>query len=189
MKRSTTRVLFYLAVLSALTAQTVFGQSAGTSAPRSNQDRMMQELLNEVRQLRVAVQRMTLNAHRGQVLVERLRVQQQQVSRLTQQLNDTRMEMADAKAALAARKQSLEEAGKKKEAGVLDVASYDEAVFATEELIRREQVLAEREIQLSNELNTEQAGLVDLNRRLDALEREMIVTIADEETKSKPRKR
>jgi hypothetical protein len=56
-------------------------------------------------------------------------------------------------------------------------------------LIRREQVLAEREIQLSNELNTEQAGLVDLNRRLDALEREMIVTIADEETKSKPRKR
>lgn len=45
-----------------------------------------------------------------------------------------------------------------------------------EDAKRREQNLTERESQLSNELAIERVNLGDLNKRLDALEREMLMT-------------
>ncbi|HEV2663677.1 MAG TPA: hypothetical protein VG324_02140 [Blastocatellia bacterium] len=68
-------------------AQTAQGENAQT----------MQALLNEVRQLRFAIQRSTLSAHHAQVIIERMRSQQQQADRLTDRLRYTRDRIAHVK--------------------------------------------------------------------------------------------
>lgn len=73
-------------------AQSDAPQNAGPSKPDQ-----MQELVQEVHKLRLVMQQISVNAYQGQVLVERLRLQQEQINRLTQELNGIRNQISDMK--------------------------------------------------------------------------------------------
>jgi len=177
MKRSTLSTSFGIALLVLCAAHDSRAQSkAPPNAGGSKQDQVIQELLGEVRQLRIALQHISVNAYRGQVLVERLRLQQEQVNRLSQELNSTRNQISEVKSTQVTAKAKLDEAEKQQDKGLVSeslTARYREVL---EESKRHEQRLIEREIQVAAQLEAERANLTDLNKRLDALELELMVT-------------
>ncbi len=65
---------------------------------------------------------------------------------------------------------------KRQDKGLVSEAQVDEVRAGLSELKRREQALTEREAQRSRELDQERINLEDLNRRLDALEREILLS-------------
>jgi DNA repair exonuclease SbcCD ATPase subunit len=177
MKRSTLSTFFGIALLVLFAPCDSQAQSsAPPNAGGSKQDQLIQELLGEVRQLRIALQHISVNAYRGQVLVERLRLQQEQVNRLSQELNSTRNQISDLKSTQLTAKTRLDETEKQQDKGLESeqlTARYREVL---EEVTRHEQRLTDREIQVAAQLEAERANLTDLNKRLDALELEMMVT-------------
>src|SRR5262245_30457081 len=60
-------------------------------------EQTMQALLNEVRQLRLAIQKSNLSAYHAQIIIERMRSQRQHVDRLTERLRETRDRIANGK--------------------------------------------------------------------------------------------
>ena len=184
MKRSILFIFFSAAALILFVPQDSQAQSG--TAPNvggPKQDQVIQELLSEVRQLRIALQHISVNAYRGQVMVERLKLQQEQVNRLTQELNSTRNQISEMRSTQVTAKARLDGAEKQQDKGLVSeslTARYKEGL---EELKRREQSLSEREIQVTTQLEAERANLADLNKRLDALEMEMMITSQTDETK------
>src|SRR6266852_6791516 len=119
MKRSTLFTLFVAATLILFVPQDSRAQSGtAPNAGGPRQDQVIQELLSEVRQLRIALQHISVNAYRGQVMVERLRLQQEQVNRLAQQLNAVRDAISDMKGAQINAKERLDEVQQQQEKGV-----------------------------------------------------------------------
>ena len=147
------------------------------------QDKVMQELLSEVRQLRLAIQRTSVNAYRGQVMIERLRLQQSQVNRISQDLETVRNHTNDLRSARVVLKQKLDGMEKQFDAGIISEPQLNLAKAELEEINQREQGLIERENKLASELSQERATLDELNRRLDALEQEMVLEISAEQPK------
>ena len=180
MKRSTLSTVSGIALLVLFAPHKSHAQSALPNAGGSKQGQVIQELLGEVRQLRIALQHISVNAYRGQVMVERLRLQQEQVNRLTQELNSIRNQIRQAKAEQTDFKDRLDEAEKQQEKGVLSEEAVRGVRAGLEGLKRQEQVLSERENQVAAQLEAERANLTDLNKRLDALELEMMTTQRDD---------
>ena len=150
---------------------------------RPSQDQVMRELLSEVRQLRMALQRLSLTSYRTQVMVERLRLQQEQIGRLTAELSGIRSKLGEVRAQNSRMQSMMGDVEDKVDSGVSPPSEMNAMKSALEEFKKLEQTLVEREIELSNELNTERANLGDLNQRLDALEREMVLSGTAEPTK------
>ena len=91
MKSKYVWTFFFVIGLYLFTPQQSYAQSGATSAVnKSNQERIVQEILSEVRQLRVEVQRLKASAYQTQVVIERLRLQQEQVARLTREIGEVR---------------------------------------------------------------------------------------------------
>ena len=155
-------------------AQTAQGENAQT----------MQALLNEVRQLRFAIQRSTLSAHHAQAIIERMRSQQQQVDRLTERLRQTRDRIADVKLGQIDLQAEL-----KRSEGRLsrDNRQADPVEEENQEIVKtklgflaqEEARMREQESQLVAQLPIEQARLAELNDRLDALQRELEIPPAE----------
>ena len=148
--------------------QTGQGESAQT----------MQALLNEVRQLRLAIQRSTLSAHNAQAIIERMRSQQQLVDRLTDRLRETRDRVANVKLGQIDLQGEL-----KRSEGRLsrDNRQADPVEEENQEIVKtrlgflaqEEARMREQESQIVAQLPIEQARLAELNDRLDALQREL----------------
>jgi hypothetical protein len=187
MKRSKFGAMLSVVLLALLFGPDSYGQSGAPGPQRANPDQLIQELLSEVHQLRVAMQQISVNAYRGQIMVERLRLQQDQVSRLTRDLNDIRSGIADIRAYESIEKERLEDAEKQLEKGVLSEIKVNELRANTTDMKRRQQNLSEREAQVALELEQERSNLADLNKRLDALEREIQMTGLVNEGKKNPR--
>jgi len=185
MKRRTSISILGVALLLLAFSSNTRAQSTNTS---SKQETASNELINEMRQLRIAVQQLSVNAYRGQVMVERLRLQQEQVNRLSQELSATRNQIGDIRAEQIVFKTRSDEAEKQKEAGLANESQSVKLKEMLESLKRAEERLIERDGQLSAQLDEERSNLTDLNRRLDALEREMIIKGQVYETQ-KPEKR
>jgi hypothetical protein len=164
------------------TAPVTYAQTSGVK-----QDQVMQELLSEVHQLRVAIQQISVNAYRGQVMVERLRLQQEQVARLARELNSIRAEIGEMKAAQVNAKVRVEDGEKKLDRGEMSDSQVFELRATLADIKRREEVLSERETQLSIELGHERINLADLNKQLDSLEREMVLTNQVDQPRKKPK--
>jgi len=142
----------------------------------SKSDQVVQELLSEVHQLRVAMQQMSVNAYRGQIMVERLRLQQEAVNRLSKELQDVRNGATELKAVEPVMKERLEDGENQFERGVISEPRVKELRANLVDLKRRRQFYEEREVQLSIELTQERNSLADLNKRLEELERGMQMT-------------
>jgi len=175
MKRSIP-VTFVIVLLAFVVAPQGYAQSGNPPTAASKPDQVIRELLSEVHQLRVAMQHMSVNAYRGQIMVERLRLQQEQVSRLTRDLHDVRNGIAELKAHEPVAKERLDDAEDQFVRGVLSEVRIKELRANIVDMKRRQQTLSERETVLSNELEQERNKLTDINERLDALEREVMLT-------------
>jgi tetrahydromethanopterin S-methyltransferase subunit G len=137
----------------------------------------MQALLNEVHQLRLAIQRSNLNTYHAQVTLERFRLQQQRVDRLSERLENVRAEIAEIKPhqarALEDFKQIEDELAKETDPGK---RRYLEGVQQpTREKLERLIQMQEQEAQLIAQLQLEQIKLNELNERLDTLQKELEV--------------
>ena len=170
----------------------LFQREARAQSPKQNNDEQITKaLLEEVRLLRQTLQRLNLNAYRSQIIVERIRAQNDRVARLSRSLEDIRDEMADVQVltnqfserAKAIEKQLQEESDEKRR-GPME-AEYREMKYLLDINRQKEQRLRERETRLSEQVRVEQAKLDDFEGRLDALEREIFDELKKQETESK----
>lgn len=169
MKLSLVCFLFLLVLLFA-SPQKVLAQ---TNASRPTSEQSLQELVSEVRQLRATLQRMNSAMYRGQVMLERLKLQQDQVARLTRELADARENLSE----MRAHQIRLNDLVPKVEAGIEKGEKHPSELAQLkgelDMLKEREQRLVTREVKLANDLEMERARLNDLNDRLNAFELEL----------------
>lgn len=179
MRKGHARISFLLLMILSVwlgLVQVVQGQNGKPTEDKE----AMQELLAEVRMLRQALQtlhRMNLDSYRSQLLVDRIRVNREDVRRLTSSLNETRdllaktqntipqfidrVKLLESQVQLEVdqqRRNNLEFEVKRTKEGVENYKSQIEP-------------LKEKEQQLSADLNAEKAKLQELESRLDLLER------------------
>lgn len=175
MKTTVLRIAIWVTVLVCFSSLRALAQSSNSSSlARPDSDQILKEILNEVRQLRADLQRLNVNAHRTQALLDRMKVQQEQVVRLTREIGNVRDELLAIQHRQVRIKEALEMLEKQKNAGLVKEEEVKVAAAELEELKQREQWLMEREPQLSSELDLTRATLAQLNARLDELEQELL---------------
>jgi predicted nucleic acid-binding Zn-ribbon protein len=173
MKSKYVWTFFFVFGLYLFTPHQSYAQSGATSAVnKSNQERIVQEILSEVRQLRVEVQRLKASAYQTQVVIERLRLQQEQVARLTREIGEVREKIGETKSRQVKMNGMFEDVEKQVQSGVISQSELKRISGEIEELKQREQRLTEQESQLSVELDAERVKLITLNGRLDELGQE-----------------
>jgi hypothetical protein len=137
----------------------------------------LSQLLAEVRQLRIAMERAATTTPQIQLLGMRLNVQNERLSRADGEHNASKQELDEISATLAqvvARTQDLEthgplEADAEKQR-VMELAATRQQVA---DLTAREQRLRAREAELAGALGVEQTQWTDLIRRIDEVERSL----------------
>jgi chromosome segregation ATPase len=190
MKRITIRTLFCLITFIVLGSQQSYAQSTASSrSPQLNQEQILKELLDEIRQLRIDLSRMRSSAFRSQMVFEQLRLQQEQVNRLTIELNRVNTEIRDLQSAQPGLQVKIEGLEKKVETGLVSPSELKAAKAEMDRLSQREQSLMEREPQLTAELSAERGNLEALKARLDEIEREILTIGKGEEGKPGRRER
>ena len=154
---------------------------SGNQSPQNDNGQPMQALLNEVRLLRLAIQRSNLNTYHAQVTLERLRMQQQVVDRLSGKLEDARARSTEFK---MHHPRLLEEIKRTedyldKEADPVkrrDLEGRQQSLKSeAERFAQMETQARDQETQLAIQLQMEQAKLNEINERLDTLQKELEV--------------
>jgi chromosome segregation ATPase len=142
-------------------------------------DQTLAQLLAEVRELRLAVQRATVSNTRFQMLIERVRVEQAHVDALSRQVENLSSQLAELKAAKPQMEQQIKDAEDS-----LD-RTTDPNVHADLEsrikggkanlarLTQEDERLRNRETAVDIELQAAQAKVNELNGQLDALMNEL----------------
>jgi len=142
-------------------------------------DQTIQSLLNEVRLLRKTLQQTGLNAHRSQIIIERMRAHADQVVRLTRSLEEVRNDVEKVEATIPRflEQAKLMEGQIERETDAHKRALLDFEVKERKRAVERYKTglerQREREQQVSMQLAAEQAKLAELENRLDVLEREI----------------
>src|SRR6267143_430382 len=146
---------------------------------QGDRDQTLKQLLTEVRELRLAVQRATVSNTRFQMLIERVRVQQAHVDALSRQLENVHSQVAEMKAAKPQMEQQIKDAE-----DLLDRTSDPNAHAELESRIKggktnlsrlaqEDERFRNREAALETELQARQAKLNELNSQLDSLMSEL----------------
>ena len=168
-------VLFCWIAPSRTVAQT---NNSGESA-QGDRDNTLQQLLTEVRELRLAVQRATINNTRFQMLIERVRIEQARVDSIGRQLENIRAQVADMRAARPQMEQQIKDAE-----ALLDRmpdpiahADMESRIKAMKgnlaRMVPEEERLQNREATLNTDLQAAQSKMNELNSQLDALMNEL----------------
>ena len=166
MKRS----IFFVVLLTFAFANASAQQPAKTQdVVRSSSEQSLQELVAEVRQLRATLQRMNAAVYKGQVLLERLKLQQEQVTRISRELTEVREALNEVRVQQSKMKETLRRIEAGVETGVKNPNEAEGWKAEIEQMSQREQRLAARETQLANDLEAARALLDDLNNKLNAL--------------------
>jgi chromosome segregation ATPase len=176
-------VLFFIAPARAQT-----GKPTEPAQPGDGQ--LLRALLDEVRQLRIAIERSNLGAYRVQIAIERMRLQQGRVDSVARdlenvrlQLSNMRMSRAQTEARLKDMEDKMNDETETARKAQLD-RQYKEAKQNMDAQAKWEEQTRERETQLSIRLQEEQGKLSEVNNRLDTLERQL----EQEQYEDKPRK-
>ena len=168
-------------------AQAASATAQSQSQPQSGTDKELREIAGELRLLRTEMRRISINAQRAQVLIDRIRLQQEQVTRLRHDIGDVQEKLEQVRSDQARAKAMIKAAKKQQEAGLRDDEDVKAFTLATEELDNREQALLRREAALATELELAQGTLAELDSRLEDIQREMAQPAPDEA--GKPDKR
>lgn len=157
----------------ALFSLPVFAQKA------DNDPAVLQSLLSEVQQLRLAIERSTLLGTRTQLALSRLQIQEQAATRLGQQLNDARHQASNAtteRARMADRLKDLEQRGGPDP--TLDVRDAMKQVkFEIERMTAEEQEFRTREAELAGQFQTAQNQLAETRSSISEMERSLDAAI------------
>lgn len=171
-------VLFILAFCYG-SGRTIQAQTNQSLDPATGYDKTLQQLIAEVRELRLVVQRATFSHTRAQMLIERLRLQQNTIDSVNRQIDMVRAQLADLRNAKLQIQQEIKEIEELLERttdpnGRLDMESRIKSTKARlARLPPEEDRLRNREVALENELNNLHAKLNELNSQLDNLFSEM----------------
>ena len=145
----------------------------------AEENQTMRTLLSEVRQLRKTMQTAGLNAYRGQIILERMRLANEQVEKMAQKLDAAREDVEKIERTIPRMddQSKVMETVLQAETDPAKRAKLEFEVKDTKQQVERYKVLLsrarEREQQLSTELRAGQARLTELESRLDLLEREI----------------
>ena len=143
-------------------------------------DDVLPALLTEVKGLRAAMEQMASASARSQLLVGRLQLQEGRITSMTRRLDTVRDALAAARRELDEGQHTLTVmqspdtgkdeglAGLIKKLGVMKIEDVQRDVAARQETVNR---LAAEEQQLLQQITVEQARWVEINQRLDDLER------------------
>ena len=142
---------------------------------QADRDQTLQQLLTEVRELRLAVQRAMVSSTRFQMLIERVRVQQAHVDYLSRQLESVHSQAAEMKAVKPQMEQQIKDAEDMLDRtpdpnAHSDLESRIKVVKAN--LVRvgqEDERLRSRETAIDSELQSAQSQLNELNSQLDLL--------------------
>ncbi len=151
--------------------------SAAIAGAQSDASPTLTALLQEVRQLRLAIERTATLAPRMQLLLQRVQLQDGKVSRLSRDLQDVRQTVSQVAADAARMREQLpsfEERARQEQNPMqrTEMESRLRAVKGSlEESAAREQQLRAREAELGSQLRTEQATLDEYQARLDKFEK------------------
>jgi len=167
-----------------LISEQVGRAQASDQAQRSEQ--VMGQLLNEVRLLRQDLLRLTTSTYRSQAIIERLKLQQEQVTRLSNDLGAVRNELAAAKSGRAQIKEKMAVIQQRIEIGAAPSADLNSLKTMLEDLDQREPDLGLKESQLSGQLNIERSNLEELYKKLDAIDAEL-QSLSNNDKTSKPK--
>lgn len=171
------RSIAVLAAAGLVAIFTLHATLAGQSAPQPNQDTLT-ALLSEVRSLRIAMEQMASAGPRVQLAMGRLQLQEQRVNTLARRADSIRDQIASARNELAnfqehsARMQHLLEQNtappEERSAIELQFKETKQRISRSTTEIQRLQV---EEADASTEVANEQARWVEINQRLEELER------------------
>ena len=172
----------------------LFGISAqAQNSKEADNQQLIKALLEKVHLLRQAFQRMNLNAYRSQILVERIRAQNDKVTRFDRLLEEAHAEVAEAQVAtlqiserIKAIDSRTQQDGEVKAREQLE-AELKDMKSMVEFHKQREQRARDRESKLAEQLRAEQGKLDDFESRLDALEREIQNEIAKQDAENTQR--
>jgi len=152
--------------------------ASGTLAARqTTQTDPIQALLTEVHALRVSMEHTAAITPRVQLTLARLNIEEQRIAQLASQLDRVRQQLGEA--VLATRKATDELADVERRTPTIgderERRTHEaESTYARRQLAERstvEQQLRAREAEAAQMLATEQSRWLDLNSRLDELER------------------
>jgi chromosome segregation ATPase len=141
----------------------------------------LQNLLSEVHQLRIVLERSSAIAPRIQIAVERLKLQQEQVARTSRELSDLRDRLDKSRSELAQMQQHLPslEAELAQETDPSRQRDLGERVkfskLQAEQMEKSTLQMQAHEGELASQLQAEQSRLTELNDRLDQMERALNV--------------
>lgn len=159
--------------------------SSGQAPSGQSDGQTVKALLDEVRLLRLAMQRNGVATYRAQITLERLKLQQARVDELLKEQAELRSRIKDFEQNLPNLTGQLTELEK-----MVALATTPSERNEREMMIRRVndaierekrqiQELREREPQVAARVQTEQAKLAELNESLDKLERELETAATD----------
>ena len=169
-----------LIVLVLLTSHQAFGQSSDKPAKASSgSEQVLKDIFNEVHLLRVEMLRTSVSNYRSQILLNRIKVEQEQLAQLTREMNDIQDRVASIRGQQTKGKGGLEDLVKKKDAGMVAPEVVNAMALELEALEQREEALLKRESQVALELDSSRAKLAELDTRLNEIEREMVGPDAD----------
>ena len=162
---------FAVGFLLLTTGQTVAQSVKPEDRPASEQS--LKDLVNEVRQLRAMLQRVNQTVYKTNVVLERLKFQQEQVARLSRELDDVRENLADMRMQSTKMKELLSRVETGVETGVKNPDDVTALKWELQVITQRELRLGQRETQLMNDLAVERSKLMELTERLNTLELEL----------------
>jgi len=145
------------------------------ASAQPDRDQTLRQLLTEVHELRLAVQRATVTNTRFQMLIERVRVQQAQVDSLSRQLENVHSQIAEMKAVKPQMEQQIKDAEDQLDrtpdpSAHADIESRIKFLKGNlARLSQEDERLRSRETALDTDLQAAQAKLNELNGQLDSL--------------------
>lgn len=118
------------------------------------------------------LQRVTVTNYKTNIVVERLKFQQEMVTRLSRELNDVRESLADTRSTIARMKEQVSRFQAGVDSGIRNIDELAALKLEVEAASQREARLAMRETQVMGDLSTERMRLANLNDQLAKLELE-----------------
>jgi chromosome segregation ATPase len=172
----TRRHTFGATAIAIVVAVGAFAVRGSAQAQPSGQD-VLPALLQEVKGLRAAMEQMaTSNAH-AQLLVGRLQLQESRMNGMIRRLDTVRDEHAKAQAAYEQMRDSIKMLEGDRSPNDAPQEQRDEMLAGLRHEVSTAKAAADRwageEAQLTSDLTAEQARWIDINQRLDDLERSL----------------
>ncbi|MDT7540574.1 MAG: hypothetical protein QOE33_478 [Acidobacteriota bacterium] len=188
MRMLTAYVLIGFFLLCCGSQEVARAQNNGPGQPTQNkEERTLQTLIEEVRLLRLTLERTNRTASLLHIALEEIRIQQEHVDFIEQRLDDVRSELASSQLSLPRFAEQLQELDTKIKEERAKADSDAERISQWESQVKdiqlsdaqqkqRDEQQRGRERQLTEQLATEKQKLEEISKRLNDLERALAKT-------------